>query len=43
MNPTPFGSVDHPFNLVSLALGAEATFEARTNEKTSQVPADPCR
>jgi len=27
---TPFGSVDHPFNPVSLALGAEATFAART-------------
>jgi 2-oxoglutarate ferredoxin oxidoreductase subunit beta len=24
------GSVDHPFNPVSLALGAEATFVART-------------
>jgi len=27
---TPFGSVDHPFNPISLALGAEATFVART-------------
>jgi len=27
---TPFGSHDHPFNPVSLALGAEATFVART-------------
>ena len=27
---TPSGSVDHPFNPVSLALGAEATFVART-------------
>ncbi len=27
---TPFGSVDQPFNPVSLALGAEATFVART-------------
>lgn len=26
---TPFGSVDHPFNPVSLALGAEATFVGR--------------
>jgi 2-oxoglutarate ferredoxin oxidoreductase subunit beta len=26
---TPFGSVDHPFNPVSLALGAEASFVAR--------------
>ena len=27
---TPFGSQDHPFNPVTLALGAEATFVART-------------
>jgi 2-oxoglutarate/2-oxoacid ferredoxin oxidoreductase subunit beta len=27
---TPAGSIDHPFNPVSLALGAEATFVART-------------
>ena len=27
---TPFGSVDYPFNPISLALGAEATFVART-------------
>ncbi len=27
---TPFGSIDYPFNPVSLALGAEATFVART-------------
>jgi len=27
---TPFGSLDHPFNPVSLALGAEATFVARS-------------
>ncbi|MFK5635059.1 MULTISPECIES: 2-oxoacid:ferredoxin oxidoreductase subunit beta [unclassified Ornithinimicrobium] len=27
---TPSGSVDHPFNPVSLAIGAEATFVART-------------
>ncbi|SED14671.1 2-oxoglutarate ferredoxin oxidoreductase subunit beta [Rhodococcus koreensis] len=26
---TPLGSVDHPFNTLSLALGAEATFAAR--------------
>ncbi|MFE3785356.1 2-oxoacid:ferredoxin oxidoreductase subunit beta [Amycolatopsis sp. NPDC059090] len=26
---TPMGSIDHPFNAVSLALGAEATFVAR--------------
>lgn len=27
---SPFGSLDHPFNPVSLAIGAEATFVART-------------
>ncbi len=27
---TPFGSLDHPFNPISLALGADATFVART-------------
>ena len=27
---TPAGSIDHPFNPISLALGAEATFVART-------------
>ena len=27
---TPFGSQDHPFNPIALALGAEATFVART-------------
>jgi 2-oxoglutarate/2-oxoacid ferredoxin oxidoreductase subunit beta len=26
---TPMGSIDHPFNTLSLALGAEATFAAR--------------
>src|SRR6187401_2128728 len=29
---TPFGSLNAPFNPVSLALGAEATFVARTHE-----------
>ncbi|MCB0988239.1 MAG: 2-oxoacid:ferredoxin oxidoreductase subunit beta [Microthrixaceae bacterium] len=29
---TPFGSLDHPFNPVSVALGAEATFVARTHD-----------
>jgi 2-oxoglutarate ferredoxin oxidoreductase subunit beta len=27
---TPFGSLDYPFNPIALALGAEATFAART-------------
>ncbi len=30
---TPFGSVDFPFNPVGLALGAEATFVARTLDR----------
>src|SRR5215203_4419824 len=29
---TPFGSLDQPFNPVSLAIGAEATFVARTHD-----------
>ena len=29
---TPFGSLDHPFNPISVALGAEATFVARTHD-----------
>ena len=29
---TPFGSVDTPFNPISLAIGAEATFVARTHD-----------
>ncbi len=29
---TPFGSIDRPFNPVSVALGAEATFVARTHD-----------
>ena len=27
---TPYGSIDHPFNPISVALGAEASFVART-------------
>jgi 2-oxoglutarate/2-oxoacid ferredoxin oxidoreductase subunit beta len=33
---TPFGSLDHPFNPVALALGAEATFVARTIDNDRQ-------
>ncbi len=33
---TPFGSIDAPFNPVSLALGAEATFVARTIDTDKQ-------
>jgi 2-oxoglutarate ferredoxin oxidoreductase subunit beta len=29
---SPFGSLDHPFNPVSVAIGAEATFVARTHD-----------
>ena len=29
---TPFGSIDHPFNPLSVALGAEASFVARTHD-----------
>ncbi len=30
---TPFGSVDHPFNPLALALGAEGTFVSRTVDR----------
>ena len=30
---TPFGSIDHPFNPAALALGADATFVARTMDR----------
>jgi 2-oxoglutarate ferredoxin oxidoreductase subunit beta len=33
---TPFGSLDRPFNPVALALGAEATFVARTLDNDRQ-------
>jgi 2-oxoglutarate/2-oxoacid ferredoxin oxidoreductase subunit beta len=33
---TPFGSVDTPFNPLSLAIGAEATFVARTHDMDRQ-------
>src|SRR5204862_547411 len=29
---TPFGSIDHPFNPVSLAIGSESSFVARTHD-----------
>lgn len=37
---TPFGSQDYPFNPVSLALGAEATFVARTVDTDKKHVAD---
>ncbi len=30
---TPYGSIDHPFNPLALALGADATFVARTMDR----------
>ncbi len=30
---TPFGSIDHPFNPMALALGADATFMARSMDR----------
>ncbi len=33
---TPFGSVDHPFNPLALALGSEATFVARSMDRDPQ-------
>jgi 2-oxoglutarate ferredoxin oxidoreductase subunit beta len=30
---TPFGSIDHPFNPLALALGADATYVARTMDR----------
>jgi 2-oxoglutarate ferredoxin oxidoreductase subunit beta len=33
---TPMGSLDHPFNPISLALGAESTFVARTIDSDRQ-------
>jgi 2-oxoglutarate ferredoxin oxidoreductase subunit beta len=33
---TPFGVADHPFNPIGLALGAEATFVARTIDRDRQ-------
>jgi 2-oxoglutarate ferredoxin oxidoreductase subunit beta len=40
---TPFGSVDHPFNPIALALGAEATFVARTVDNDRQHLTDVLR
>ena len=35
---TPFGSLDHPFNPVSLALGADASFVAQDDRLRPQAP-----
>jgi 2-oxoglutarate ferredoxin oxidoreductase subunit beta len=40
---TPFGSLDHPFNPVALALGAEASFVARTVDTDREHQADVLR
>jgi 2-oxoglutarate ferredoxin oxidoreductase subunit beta len=40
---TPFGSLDHPFNPIALALGAEATFVARTVDTDRDHQADVLR
>ncbi|MGH2964885.1 MAG: 2-oxoacid:ferredoxin oxidoreductase subunit beta [Solirubrobacterales bacterium] len=40
---TPFGSLDHPFNPLALALGAEATFVARTVDTDREHQADVLR
>jgi len=40
---TPFGSLDQPFNPVSLAIGAEATFVARTHDMDRQHMIDTLR
>ena len=37
---TPFGSVDNPFNPVSVAIGAEASFVARTIDVDAKNSAD---
>jgi len=33
---TPFGSIDHPFNPLALALGADATFIARSMDRDTK-------
>ncbi len=40
---TPFGSLDRPFNPVSLALGAEATFVARSTRTATSSTTAPSR
>ena len=37
---SPMGSIDHPFNPMSLALGAEATFAARTLDMDTKHTGD---
>jgi 2-oxoglutarate/2-oxoacid ferredoxin oxidoreductase subunit beta len=40
---TPYGSVDHPFNPIALALGADATFVARTLDRDPKHMTDVLR
>jgi 2-oxoglutarate ferredoxin oxidoreductase subunit beta len=40
---SPFGSLDTPFNPISIALGAEATFVARTHDMDRQSMVDVMR
>ena len=40
---SPFGSLDTPFNPISIALGAEATFVARTHDMDRQSMTDAMR
>ena len=40
---TPFGSLDHPFNPIALALGAEASFAARTVDTDREHQAEVLR
>jgi 2-oxoglutarate/2-oxoacid ferredoxin oxidoreductase subunit beta len=40
---TPFGSLDHPFNPIALALGAEASFAARTVDTDREHEAEVLR
>jgi 2-oxoglutarate ferredoxin oxidoreductase subunit beta len=40
---SPFGSLDTPFNPISIALGAEATFVARTHDMDRQSMMDAMR
>jgi 2-oxoglutarate ferredoxin oxidoreductase subunit beta len=40
---TPFGSIDHPFNPIAVALGAEGTFVARTIDNDRQHLTDVLR
>ena len=34
---SPFGSLDHPFNPVSVVLGADATFVGRTHDMSAST------